>query len=382
MSTTPTGPWQVTGDVPKAIYTIPVSSPSYNVTYVTVQESNNDAVVFATAMAFTGMMVAWGCVVWGIGLLLSAVPRVLRRLPVLLPALSELRLRRVVQPVDRRVHARRVGVRPVRRRRRGAALQPDDRHLLARRGGVRPVRRARRGAGLQPAHRHVRPDAAGLERVRQLGQHAGAARRSVGQHAARPRTTSPATTTRATQSSGGGTAVSRTRPAPAATPRVAKTGSGDVYAGHDGNVYKKSGDSWQKYGGDGNWNSVQQPTPTQKQQRAARRRARRRRRGRRGWDSATAVRCSATRPRARRASSARATTAAAAPAAREPAATAEAAARAAVAAAAAVAADHHHRAQRRQAVLSPEPTGVRDAGGDLVIPRVILRRRCSSTSAR
>ena len=120
----------------------------------------------------------------GLGVLLSAVPRVLRRIPVLLPALSELRLPRVVQPVDRRVHARRVGVWTVWRRRRGAALQPDDRHLFTRRRGVRPVRRAGRGAGVQPADRHVRSDEAGLERVRQLGQHAGAARRSVGQHVA------------------------------------------------------------------------------------------------------------------------------------------------------------------------------------------------------
>src|SRR6185295_9400331 len=67
MSKAPTGPWQITSDVPKQIYEIPVSSPSYPVTYVTVEESNDDAVVFATAMAFTGVMVAWGCAVWGTG---------------------------------------------------------------------------------------------------------------------------------------------------------------------------------------------------------------------------------------------------------------------------------------------------------------------------
>jgi hypothetical protein len=67
MSRSPTGPWEVTGEVPKAIYEIPPSSPSYNVTYVTVQESNNDAVIFATALAFTGVMIAWGCAVHGTG---------------------------------------------------------------------------------------------------------------------------------------------------------------------------------------------------------------------------------------------------------------------------------------------------------------------------
>jgi hypothetical protein len=41
---------------------------------------------------------------------------------------------------------------------------------------------------------------------------------------------------------------------------VAKTSSGNMYAGHDGNVYKNTGSGWQKYDGDGNWNNVQHPT--------------------------------------------------------------------------------------------------------------------------
>jgi len=67
MGRSPNGPWEVTGSVPREIYEIPVSSPAYNVTNVTVVEDNSDAVVFATAAAYTGMMVAWGCVVWGSG---------------------------------------------------------------------------------------------------------------------------------------------------------------------------------------------------------------------------------------------------------------------------------------------------------------------------
>ena len=67
MSRAATGPWEVTGEVPKQIYEIPVSSPSHSVTYVTVEENTSDAVVFATAAAYTGLMVAWGCAVWGTG---------------------------------------------------------------------------------------------------------------------------------------------------------------------------------------------------------------------------------------------------------------------------------------------------------------------------
>ena len=65
------------------------------------------------------------------------------------------------------------------------------------------------------------------------------------------------TTTRVTQGSGGGGAVTRNTPG-AGGGGVARTGSGDVYAGRDGNVYKNDGGGWQKYD-NGSWNSVEKP---------------------------------------------------------------------------------------------------------------------------
>jgi hypothetical protein len=62
-----TGVWEVASSVPDVIYQIPVSSPAHHVTYVTVEESNDDWVVYAAAAGYTGMMVAWGCTVWGSG---------------------------------------------------------------------------------------------------------------------------------------------------------------------------------------------------------------------------------------------------------------------------------------------------------------------------
>ena len=41
---------------------------------------------------------------------------------------------------------------------------------------------------------------------------------------------------------------------------VGKTASGNMYAGHDGNVYKNTGNGWQKYD-NGSWNSVSKPKP-------------------------------------------------------------------------------------------------------------------------
>ena len=63
-----TGPWEVAESVPEQIYQIPASSPSHHVTYVTVEEDDDDDwVVYAAAAGYTGMMVAWGCTVWGTG---------------------------------------------------------------------------------------------------------------------------------------------------------------------------------------------------------------------------------------------------------------------------------------------------------------------------
>jgi hypothetical protein len=61
------GPWSVASTVPEEIYKIPVSSPAHHVTYVTVEEDDDDWVVYAAAAGYTGMMVAWGCTVWGSG---------------------------------------------------------------------------------------------------------------------------------------------------------------------------------------------------------------------------------------------------------------------------------------------------------------------------
>jgi hypothetical protein len=59
------------------------------------------------------------------------------------------------------------------------------------------------------------------------------------------------------QGSGGGAAA--THVGPVGTSGVAKTPSGNLYAGHDGNVYRNSGSGWQKYDS-GGWNNLQKST--------------------------------------------------------------------------------------------------------------------------
>ena len=64
-----TGPWEVASSVPEEIYKIPVSSPAHHVTYVTVEDddADDDWVTYAAAAGYTGMMIGWGCTMWGTG---------------------------------------------------------------------------------------------------------------------------------------------------------------------------------------------------------------------------------------------------------------------------------------------------------------------------
>jgi hypothetical protein len=67
---TPKGPWTLATSVPQEVYQIPASSPAHSVTYVTVQEDeddNDDWVTYAAYAGYTGLMIGWGCTVWGTG---------------------------------------------------------------------------------------------------------------------------------------------------------------------------------------------------------------------------------------------------------------------------------------------------------------------------
>ncbi len=59
------------------------------------------------------------------------------------------------------------------------------------------------------------------------------------------------------EGSGGGQAIS-VKNGPGDRTTIGQSGSGDIYAGHDGNVYRKTDDGWQQHG-DGGWSSVDAP---------------------------------------------------------------------------------------------------------------------------
>jgi hypothetical protein len=64
------GPWTLATSVPQEVYQIPPSSPSHSVTYVTVQpdeDDNDDWVTYAAYAGYSGLMIGWGCAMWGTG---------------------------------------------------------------------------------------------------------------------------------------------------------------------------------------------------------------------------------------------------------------------------------------------------------------------------
>jgi len=259
MGSSPTGPWTVASKVPGEIYEIPISSPVHNVTYVTVEDDDDDEwATFATAAMYTGVMVAWGCAVWGSGWyyppyyggFYGGYPYYRGYYPTYGYRASYnpwtgaySRGVSAYGPYGGAGVSARYNPRTGTYSRGAAAYGPYGSRAA---GSAYNPRTGAYGATRQGSNVYGSWGATSVQRGDQWATTARATNNMTG------------TTTRATRTSGGGAAVSRTGPAGGT---VARTGSGDVYAGRDGNVYRQSGGSWQKYD-NGNWGSVDRPAPT------------------------------------------------------------------------------------------------------------------------
>jgi hypothetical protein len=251
-STTANGPWTVADSIPSQVYEIPISSPAYPVTQVTVESYDDDAVVFEALPAYTGWMVGWGVAMWGTGYYYP--PYVWRGglYPVYYPRYPSYgygarynpwsgaytRGGAVYGPYGGAGYAARYNPRTGTYARGAAAWGPGGARGAAQAWNPRTGTSAqtRQGANVFGSW-----GATGVQRGDQWASTARVTNRATG------------ATTRATQGSGGGGVVSRS--GAAGRTAVGTTGSGNVYAGHDGNVYRNQGGSWQKYN-NGGWNSI------------------------------------------------------------------------------------------------------------------------------
>jgi hypothetical protein len=241
----PGGPWEVTGQVPKEIYEIPPSSPSYNVTKVVVVEDHSDSVDYATMAAFGGMMVAWGCVVYGTGYYYPPYVGYGGFYPAYFPYYPTYGYGASYNPWTGTYG-------------RGAAVYgPYGGAGVGAKYNPRTGTYARGASAWGPyGSRSVasaynpRTGARGTTRQGSnvYGSWGQTGVRRGDQWATTSRVTNNRTgaTTRRTTTSGGGTAVTRNGAGIGNNSGAVRTGSGDMYAGRDGNVYRNTGEGWQQ----------------------------------------------------------------------------------------------------------------------------------------
>ena len=251
---TATGVWEVASTVPEAIYKIPVSSPSHHVTYVTVEESNDDWVVYAAAAGYTGMMVAWGCTVWGSGWYYPPYYGFYGGYPYYYPHFPTYgysafynpwtgaygRSARVYGPYGGAGVGARYNPRTGTYARGAAAYGPYGARGVAqaynpRTGTYAATRQGSNVYGSWGSTGVVRGDD-WAKTNRYTNNRTGASTRTI-------------------QSSEGNAVVRKG----AGGGRVAAGSGGDVYAGRDGNVYRRENGTWQKYDNGGWSNTPNQP---------------------------------------------------------------------------------------------------------------------------
>ncbi len=257
MSRAATGPWEVASTIPQEIYSIPTSSSVHHVTYVTVVEdnSNDEWVTFAYVAAYTGLMIGWGCAVWGSGWYYPPYVRYGGYYPIYHPYMPTYGFGAWYNPYSG-AYGRGV-----------AAYGPYGGAGMAAAYNPRTGTYARGAAAYGPygaagAAQAYNPRTGTYAQTRQGANVYGNWGSSYVQRgdswaqSAHVQNYRTGTTTGAVRTGEGGGAVARTGPG-GESGAIARTGSGDVYAGKDGNVYRRSDSGgWEQNSGSG-WSSVE-----------------------------------------------------------------------------------------------------------------------------
>ena len=253
-----TGPWVVATTIPAEIYKIPASSPAHHVTYVVVEEDDNDNdewVTFAYAAGYTGLMIGWGCAVWGSGWYYP--PYVYGG--IYYPHFGGYGYSAHYNPWTGAYGRSAVAYGPYGGV--GASARYNPRTGTYSRGAAAWGPYGARGAG---SAYNPRTGAVGATRQGSsvYGSWGSTAVQRGDDWAQTNRVTNRATgTTTRTTRTDSGAAVSRNPRGAGNGGFVAAGESGNVYAGRDGNVYKNDGSGWQQQGSNGNWSDANRPTP-------------------------------------------------------------------------------------------------------------------------
>ncbi len=269
VSQSPNGPWAVATVVPQVIYTIPPTSPMYNVTYVQIYSSTPTTVVYGYTSGYNGAYVsAAGVVMLGVGIALIATA------PYYPPGFgypvyyhppycySSYGYHAGYNPYTGAYYHGTSAYGPYGGYSYGASYNPSTGTYA-------------RGASVTNAYgttsaEHAYNPYTGANAATE--QHSGA-NGSWGQSVA-SKNGETAYSSHASNAYGSAGQVSTSSGGHAAgvttangTSTAGKTSSGDQYASHDGTVYKNTGTGWQSNSGSG-WNNAQKPASASVDQQA------------------------------------------------------------------------------------------------------------------
>lgn len=236
----PQGPFQVATSVPDEVYTIPPSSPVYNTTYVRVYEAEPGAVWYGYTMGYLTGFLAWGVFVYGTGYYYRPWYRPAFR-PIYFPRPVTYGIGAFYNPVRGTFGRYGYAYGPLRGIAGGGIYNPRTGGYI--RGAA--ISGPRGSAGFISAYN----PRTGNRIV------AGGARGIYGSWGGKVVSGPQWSRTRDLQAN----AVNRWKQ-DGGTGRIANLDRrGDVFAGRDGSVYRRDGDTWQKFEG-GRWGKVEAPS--------------------------------------------------------------------------------------------------------------------------
>lgn len=255
MSPNPTGPWTTAASVPKEIYSIPASSPVYNVTYVTQTTNPEGSIQSSYTAGYLGTFIAGAAV----GAILAngtgyyyppyyGYP--VGGYPVYRPYPCTYGVGAYYKTYPGAYGAAQGVYGPYRGAAAGAAYNPYTGTYARGATAYGPYGSQSVGQAYNPYTGTYAATHQGSNAYSSWGQSVV----SNGNKSAYTQHYSNANGTVATAqgSQGGKAAASSTKYGSSA---AAKTSSGNMYATHDGNVYKNTGSGWSSYN-NGSWNSV------------------------------------------------------------------------------------------------------------------------------
>jgi hypothetical protein len=257
MSRAATGPWEVASSVPQEIYTIPSSSPSHHVTYVTIEEDDDDDEweTFAYVAAYTGLMIGWGCAVWGSGWYYPPYMYGGGFYPIYYPMPHTYGMGAWYNPYTGGYGRGYAAYGPYGGVGMGAAYNPRTGTYARGAAAYGPY-------GSRSAGQAYNPRTGTYAQTRQgsnvYGNWGSSSVQRGDEWAQSAHRTNYRTDTRTTgvRNDEGGGAV--TRKGPDGRTTIGRTEGGDIYAGRDGNVYRRNeGGGWEQSNGSGGWSPVE-----------------------------------------------------------------------------------------------------------------------------